>query len=544
MMKKDLTNKVVNGSIWLFSVRFINRFMTLVRTVILARLLSPNDFGLMGIAILTLLGVDSFTDTGFYQALVHKKGKVARYLDAAWTMQFFRCMFLFTILFFAAAPLAAIIFKTPQASSIIRVISFAMIFQALNNIGIVYFQKELMFRKQFKFELSIIVTDISVSVILAFLLRNVWALVFGVLAGHLIRLFMSYYLHPYRPKFNFDFKKINELFHYGKWILTSAIFMFLMMQGDNIFVGAFMGATLLGFYLMAYKISEIPTTEVTNVISKVAFPAFTKISDAPARLKSAYLKILKLTAFFSFPISTLIFFLAAEITTIFLGDIWEPIILPLKVLVVAALLRSLASTVSPVFNAIGRPNLDTRWLVARLIIMALLIYPLGAAFGLAGVALAVLLGIFLSAIGYFYTLTKVTRIKIVNLLEVLVYPLASSIFMMIPLLVLKPLGHGFVYFIFLVFSAFVFWIAATLMLDVYLGYGIRPLLKMIVQKIDVVPQNPSQNSKNPSQNASQNASQNPMQNTNQNLIRTLRQRLVQMIQKIIGGILRGIKWML
>jgi O-antigen/teichoic acid export membrane protein len=323
--RENLSQRTVRGGFWVFSLRIVQQLLGLVRLIILARILAPHDFGLMGIALLTMATLNTFSQTGFQQALIQKKEDIKSYLDAAWTVIIIRGIILFFILYFIA-PYAAIFFKSPNALPIIRVIGFSVLFQAFTNIGVIYFQKELEFNKQFIYQLSGTLTDFIVAILAVLILRNVWALVFGLLAGNAARCFVSYLIHPYRPHLSSNLGKAKELFGFGKWILSSSILIFLITQGDDIFVGKLLGVAALGFYQMAYKISNMPATEITHVISQVTFPAYSKLQGDIPKLREAYLKVLQITAFLSFPIAGLIFILAPDFTRLFLGEKWMPMV--------------------------------------------------------------------------------------------------------------------------------------------------------------------------------------------------------------------------
>lgn len=321
---------------WVFGLRGINRVLGLIRTIILARLLAPSDFGLLGIAMLAIATLETFSQTGFNAALIQKKDNVESYLDTAWTVSAIRGVILFIILFFSA-PLMASFFNTPQAALVIRVIALSTLLSGLRNIGILFFQKELEFNKQFIYELSATLVDLTVAVVLAFILRNVWALVWGGLAANFVRLFVSYVFHPYRPHIRLNKNEFQDLFSFGKWVFGSSILIFLVTQGDDIFVGKMLGATALGLYQMAYLISNLPATEITHVISQVTFPAYSKMQGDIPRLKAAYLDVLQLTAFISLPVAGGIFILAPEFTLIFLGEKWMPMVPTIQILVLAGL---------------------------------------------------------------------------------------------------------------------------------------------------------------------------------------------------------------
>ena len=173
---ESLSKRVVRGGMWVFALRIIGRSLGFIRTIILARLLAPSDFGLLGIAMLAILTLETFSQTGFQVALVQKKENVESYLDTAWTVSAIRGTLLFLILFFSA-PMAAAFFNLPQATLVIKILAVSSLLSGTKNIGIIFFQKELKFKKQFVYDFSAILADLAVSISLAFILRSVWALV-------------------------------------------------------------------------------------------------------------------------------------------------------------------------------------------------------------------------------------------------------------------------------------------------------------------------------------------------------------------------------
>jgi len=387
--KERLSQRVVKGGIWVFALRIVQQGLSLIRLIVLGRMLAPHDFGLMGIALLTMATLDTFSQTGFHVALIQKK-KSEEYLDSAWTITILRGIILFFLLYFLA-PYVAVFFKSPKALPVIRVLGFSFLIQAFTNIGVICFQKELEFNKQFIYQLTGTIADFTVAISAALLLRNVWALVFGLTAGNMARLVVSYFIHPYRPRISFEFDKVKELFGFGKWILGSRILIFLLTQGDDAFVGKFLGPAMLGFYQMAYRISNMPATEVTHVISQVTFPAYSKLQDDIPKLREAYLKVLQSTAFVSIPVAGMIFALAPDFTGIFLGEKWMPMVPAMQALCIFGVTRSINATFGPIFQGIGKPDILTKTSAVQLVIMALLIYPLTVRWGILGVSIAIII---------------------------------------------------------------------------------------------------------------------------------------------------------
>jgi len=474
---KSLSQRVVRGGFWVFLLRITQQLFNFVRLVILARILSPNDFGLMGIALLTMATLDTFSQTGFQQALIQKKEDIKPYLDSAWTVLVLRGFILFAILF-SIAPYVASFFNATEAKLIIQVIGLAILFQAFTNIGVVYFQKELEFNKQFIYQISGTLADFAVAISAALILRSVWALVFGLLAGNAVRCFVSYLIHPYRPHLNLDLGKAKELFSFGKWVLGSSILVFLITQGDDIFVGKLLGATALGFYQMAYTISNIPATEITHVISQVTFPAYSKLQDNISKLREAYLKVLQVTAFLSFPIAGLIFVLAPDFTKIFLGEKWMPMVPAMQVLIFAGLVRSIAATTGYIFYAIGKPKIDTQWQIIRLLVLAALIYPFIIKWGILGASIVVFLNIFVSNIGFCFRAIKITKCEMKNFVNAMLPSFLGSAISISVVSVLKNIINGEIWgFIILSCTGILIYFIIIYLLDKFFNYGIKALIK-------------------------------------------------------------------
>jgi O-antigen/teichoic acid export membrane protein len=477
---EPLSTKVVRGGLWVFALRFVNRGLRFVRTIVLARLLAPQDFGLFGIAMLSMSMLETFTQTGFEAALIQKKGKVDSYLDTAWTISAIRGILLFCLLVFSA-PLIAKFFNSPQATLIIKVISISALLSGFKNVGLIFFQKELEFNKQFLYEFSSILVYVIVAISLAFALRNVWALIWGGLAASLVRLLMSYTVHPYRPRLRLEKGEFQELFGFGKWVFGSGVLVFLVTQGDDLFVGKIIGPAALGLYQVAYLISNLTAKEMSRAIAQVAFPAYSKLQDNLPRLANAYLRAFHLTAFVAIPSTFGIFVLSQDFTRIFMGDKWLPMVPVIKVLVFAGLLRSIAATTGPILHGIGKPKIDTIWQAIRLTVLSIMIYPLTIRWGIVGTAGAVLCSILVSTVGFNLEVLKITEINLRKLGKTLIWPSLNSIFMTLVIVILKLRleSTGLLAFLLLIGMGLLTYLLMAILFDKSFNYEMRELMRRI-----------------------------------------------------------------
>ncbi len=471
-----LAQRAISGGFWVFSLRIVQQLFSLGRLLILARILSPTDFGLMGVALLTLATLEIFSQTGFQTALIQKRENVESYLDSAWTFLILRGFALFVILYLIA-PYAAAFFGTPEAEPIIQVVGVSVLLQAFTNIGVLYFQKELEFNKQFLYQFAGTLADFIVAVSAVLVLQSVWALVFGLIAGNAVRCVASYVVHPYRPHIAFDIGKVKELFGFGKWVFGSGVVAFLSTQGDDIIVGRVLGATALGFYQMAYQISNMPATEVTHVISQVMFPVYSTLQQNRSRLKDAYLQTLKFTAFISFFVTGMFFALAPDFTLLFLGEKWMPMVPAIQVLVFAGLIRSVAATAGSVFLAVGKPEIDTRLQIVRLLVLAVCIFPFITMWGVVGASFAVLLSISISNIGFSIGAIKVTRCKVIDFVKAILFPATGVIVIIVSTLVIRIfMDMGIWRFSVCACISVLEYLVIAYLFDNRFNYGLRSLL--------------------------------------------------------------------
>lgn len=475
----SLYRRTIHGGFWIFSLRIGEQLFNIIRLIILARILLPHDFGLMGIALLTMAFLETFSQTGFEQALIQKKENVESYLNAAWTILVLRGVVLFTILYLIA-PYAASFFETPEAKLLIQVIGLAILLKALTNIGIVYFKRELEFNKQFIYQFSGTVADFVTAITAAVILRSVWALILGLVAGQFVRFLMSYLLHSYRPRLSMDLGKMNELFGFGRWILGSSILMFFLMQGDAAFVGKLLGATALGFYQMAYRIANLTATEIGHVINQVTFPAYAKLQDNIPRLREAYLKTLQLALLVTVPLAGGIFVLAPDFTKIFLGEKWMPIARAMQVLALYGTMRAIGATAGALFLSLGRPGILTRIQCGQLMLLAILIYPLTMRWQITGTASAVT--------AYALIFNSIAVAKALKLLKsdyrkpckIISFPLIATLTMILAIFMMKSYLFdtvGVSYFLLLIVAAMFIYLLTSLLFDVTFNYGSRALIK-------------------------------------------------------------------
>ena len=474
----SLSKKVVKGSFWVLGLRMTNRVLGLIRTFVLARLLLPEDFGLIGVASISISIIETFSQPGLGTALIQKKDAIQSYLDTAWTTSILRCLIICIVLILSA-PFIAHFFEAPKAKIIIQIYGLSIIIAGFRNIGIVYFLKELDFKKQYMYELSTLLGNMIIALPAAFILRNAWALVLGGIAGSITRLIMSYVLHPFRPNLRFDKKKFSDLFIFGKWVFGSSIMAFVISQGDDLILGKMFGIAALGIYQMAFMVSNLPSTETSNVISWVTFPAYSKIQNDLKRFKKAYLNVMKTITFIAIPFAGLIFIFSSDLVRLFLSEKWLAVVPIIKILVWAGLIKALIDATTPVFNAAGKPNINTKWQLVNFLVLGTLIYPLSKIWGVTGLSIAVLSGNAIAVLVSIYEANRILKFEYHKLLKLIVIPLLSMITSILFISWFREILYyeKLIELILLVISGGLLYIILIFLLDKIFNYGMTKIIR-------------------------------------------------------------------
>lgn len=314
---------------------------------------------------------------------------------------------------------------------IIRLLSLMQVIGAMINIGTLYFKKDLQFHRDFVFTITSYLAETGATVILAFWTRSIWSLVWGKLLGVILKCVFSYFLHPYRPRFRLDWAKAWNLWTFGQWIFFAGILGFFLSRGDQLMVGKLLGPAMLGLYVLANKLSHVPATEITTVITEVSFPAYSKIQNDLPRLRNAYLKVLQLTAFLSVPLAGLVFALSADFVRSFFRDEWWPMIPVMQILVVKGLVMSIQATFGPVFRAVGKPAIPVYILIARLSLMAILLYPLIVRWQISGAAMTTtIVALTMQPVGY-YMVLRTLRCDFRSMMQAVWIPFTATVGMVL-----------------------------------------------------------------------------------------------------------------
>ena len=382
------TRTAIKSFGWLGAFKFYKRGLGYVRIAILARILTPEQFGVFGVASLVLALLEILTETGINTVLIQQKDKVERYINTAWVISIFRG-FLIGMLILASAGYVSEFFESPSSYRLLVGISLVPVIRGFINPAIINYRKELRFDKDFLINTLIYTTESAIILLVGILYKTEMAFVYGLIAGVIVEVIYTHIFLKTKPKFKINPKIAKNILKRGSWVTLSGITNYVNTQGDDAIVGKLASVSQLGIYQSAYKISTLPLTEVSFTINSVNFPVYTKFADDVQRIRRAFLKTFKFSLLAIFAIGIVMFVFSRELVLLVLGDQWLEAIPVLRALSIFGILTAINAAPNSVFLALKRQDLIAKLHIIQLAVMLLTIIPLvnqyqalGAAFSI------------------------------------------------------------------------------------------------------------------------------------------------------------------
>lgn len=384
---QHLQEQSVRGLKWVGIAEILIRIIQFGTTIVLARLLIPQDFGIISIALIFSQLVFVLFDLGFSSALVQRKELSSLHLSSTFGILFLLAS-IFSILIFFLSPIVANYFKQEILTNILRVLSLLFFIYSVSSIPKVLLMRELQFKKLAVLESQTILVYSIVTVFFAWNGYGPWCFVYGSLAEQSVFAILLFYSVKWRPSLDFSFQAIKDLFGFGWTVMGTRLISFLNTNLPYVIIGRILGATPLGYYSLSYQLVDFPVQRISKNVLKVMFPALSKIQDEEKQYRELYNQILYHLALITFPIFAGILLFAPEFIKVFYGDKWIPVIRPLQWLTIAGISRSLWTTTSVVFLSKGRPKTEFKInLIYFLVLLPLLLF--STDYGIEGVTICI-----------------------------------------------------------------------------------------------------------------------------------------------------------
>lgn len=369
-------------------IKYSNDALGFITTLILARLLAPEDFGLVAVAGMVIEALRIFKDLGLSQALIYRQDDIERASHTMFLMVVGLniCVFICAVLI---SPLAGMFFDTPSVIPVIAVMASNLVWTSVRAVPDALLNKSLSFNKLVVPELVPVMLGSAISIGMAYQGYGVWSLVVRSLIISLGGMILIWPYTSYRPSFCFDKAVAQELMQYGRHIVGSSVMLVVLYNIDKFFISKFVGLGALGVYAMACTIANLPITQFAHIVCRLMFPVFSRMNGDGDVLRKAFLQTFKYTACITFPMALGISIYGPDAIAVAYGEKWAGTGLSLQILAGYAFFRSLSVVIHEMFKGTGHPELMQFFIIVRLCFISLLGIPSLVWFGLPGLCVLI-----------------------------------------------------------------------------------------------------------------------------------------------------------
>lgn len=422
-----LGRRVVTGAFWTFGAMIIRVVLTIFSTAVLARLLTPEDFGLIAMSSLITELAALLGNIGVNYVIIQKAHLKRSDLDTSFWITLILdgglCMLVIALSFFADD-----FFHSPRIREILWGSSFLFILGGLSSIHTSLLNRQLMFREDAFIQLNMLMGRIAVSIGLAQLGWGVWSLVIGSIAGQTLATLWAWHIVPFIPRFRFERGFFSQHWRSGGSILGSGILTYLMSNIDYWVIARRFGATELGYYQIAFSLPEELRNRLSGPIVRLLFPAYSRIQDNNHAFQQGVFRSLRVLSTIAMPIGFGMAIVADDLIRVLYGEQWKAVIPLLQILAIGGLIRALTTLLGPIFSAKGRPDLafKIQMLTTPYMLGAII---LGSEWGIVGVAWAMLAALIPNSMITVHFASSLIGRKSGSLYRQIVDPFASSLIM-------------------------------------------------------------------------------------------------------------------
>lgn len=386
----SLKKRAFSGVVWTSTSTVLTTIIQFVQLAVLARLLKPSDFGLMGMVMVVIGFAQAFADMGVSNAIIYRQHTNSSQLSSLYWLNILTGVMVFGILV-ASSPLIVKFYGEPRLSGLILWAALIFLITPIGQQFQILLQKELQFDRLAKVEVVGATLGMMVSLIAAWKGQGVFALIWGQLVNTSCQatLLASLGWATWRPSLEFKLNDLKDYLNFGLYQMGERSINYFSWNMDKLLIGKLLGSESLGFYNLAYQLMIRPISLMNPIITRVAFPVFSSIQNDDVKLKSGYLKVIKATSFLNLPIYIGMFAIAKPLIIFLLGSEWVPTIGVFKILVWLGIFYSLGNPIGSLMLAKGRADLGFWFNSFAILVYAIAIY-MGSHWGIQGVALALL----------------------------------------------------------------------------------------------------------------------------------------------------------
>lgn len=385
-----LSLKTAKGAGWVIAWRLATRNLGLVSTLVLARLLAPDDFGLVAIATGFIAAVDALSAVGVQDALVRERTLDRDLYDTAFTMNFMRSALTAAIVAAAAWPLGAF-FADLRLVPILLALSVGTLVGGFENIGVVDFRRDLAFHKEFRLQFTGRTIAVLLTIALALVWRSYWALVAGILAARLVRLVQSYTMSAYRPRLGL--RSWRPIIGFSLWTWAAGLVFMVRDRLDSIVIGRLLGAGNVGIFALGTEVGSLPTIELVEPLCRALFSGFAEANRKGFNPARVYVRVISATLLLTLPIAFGISLVADPLVRLALGPQWLGAVPLIWILALPGAITVISNVGGVALSVQGLPHLNFQLGAISTVLKLPLLVGLVVGFGLVGGAIAVALSV-------------------------------------------------------------------------------------------------------------------------------------------------------
>lgn len=434
MEESSLNKKTYSGLFWSFLNKGGSMVLSFICNIVLARLLTPEDFGIIGMVMVFVYLSAVFMDSGFGSALIQRQNTTDADFSTAFLWNLFLGVVLYVILFLTA-PAIAEFYKIERLRIILRVLGLVLIINSFSLTQLSILRKNFDFKKISICFISASIIALIASIISAFNGLGVWSLVIFQLVQAFFNVVFIYFVSDWWPKLIFSLTSFKKLFNFGGFILLASIVETLNRQAQSLIIGKYFDATNLGYYNQAQNLESAPVNVVYTVIGQVSFPLFAKLQDNRHELIYKFERISSLVSFFIIPLMTLLIILAEPFIVIILSEKWLPVVPIFQILCIFGMIMPITDIAYFLIASIGKSKiLFYRTILLSTTGVGLII--IGSLLGLYATVWAIVINAVLSLISFLPIIKRYLNMKIISYLKNIIGPfmICLSIYFLILIL--------------------------------------------------------------------------------------------------------------
>jgi len=437
----SVAKKTIFALKWVSALQAYTFVSRLVINIILAKLLVPDDFGLVAIVVIFTEILTAIADLGFNAAIIQKKEISTKDINTAFILNLTLSVFLTVTIFFSAGFIASF-YKDTRLVELVQLLSFIIIVRAASSVQIALCDRNLDFKKVVVISGIAITISSIVKIILAYLNFQAKSIVIGELINHSIIALLFWTTTKWKPNLlEFSTKSFKKLFSFGSNIMLTNTISLLSQKVDILVIGKLITAFYVGIYSFSFMISTVVVGFINSVVSRVIFPGFSRIQDNNNEMKKLYLYAVKFISSVSVPASVGLFFIAPEFVNIFLKKEWKDAIDVIQILSIYGISNSLGGILwGQVLKAKGKSKKVLNLTIIRLIALVIFIY-IGSKWGIIGIAISVTIYGWIFRFVYQHIINKIIDISMFDYIKSLKNASMATFFMVTTLSLIRYIKY-------------------------------------------------------------------------------------------------------